>query len=40
MVDYEPLPVVVGPRAALDDEVLSFPDVGRCVCAHIELGAC
>ena len=38
MVDYEPLPVVVDPRVALDDEVLLFPDVGTNVCAHIESG--
>jgi aerobic carbon-monoxide dehydrogenase large subunit len=28
VVDYEPLPVVVEPEAALRDEVLLFPDVG------------
>jgi carbon-monoxide dehydrogenase large subunit len=32
-VDYEPLPVVVGPAQALANEVLLFPDSGTNVCA-------
>ena len=32
-VDYDPLPVVVGPHAAAKDEVLLFPDVGTNVAA-------
>ena len=28
LVDYEPLPAVVGPEAAVTDEVLLFPDAG------------
>lgn len=31
-VDYEPLPVVVDPKAALDGEVLLFPEAGTNVC--------
>lgn len=31
-VDYEPLPVVVDPKAALADEVLLFPEAGTNVC--------
>lgn len=31
-VDYEPLPVVVDPRAALTGEVLLFPDAGTNIC--------
>jgi carbon-monoxide dehydrogenase large subunit len=32
-VDYEPLPVVVSPEQALENEVLLFPDSGTNVCA-------
>src|SRR3712207_9418715 len=31
-VDYDPLPVVVDPKAALADEVLLFPEAGTNVC--------
>src|SRR5712692_7581120 len=34
VVDYEPLPVVVQPEAALRDEVLLFPELGTNVCAE------
>ena len=33
-VDYDPLPVITDPRAALADEVLLFPDVGTNLCLH------
>ncbi len=32
VVDYDPLPVVVDPMAALEDEILLFPAVGTNVC--------
>jgi aerobic carbon-monoxide dehydrogenase large subunit len=36
VVDYEPLPVVIDPRAALRDETVLHPDSGTNVCLHIE----
>lgn len=33
LVDYEPLPAVVDPEAALADDVVLYPDVGTNVCA-------
>jgi len=38
LVDYDPLPAVVDPAAALAGEPYLFPDVGTNVCAHIEVG--
>jgi carbon-monoxide dehydrogenase large subunit len=35
IVDYDPLPVVVDPRAALRDETVLHPEVGTNVCLHI-----
>jgi len=35
LVDYEPLPVVVDPLAALTGEVLLFPEAGTNVCGEI-----
>jgi carbon-monoxide dehydrogenase large subunit len=32
VIDYEPLPVVVDPFAALDGEVVLFPEIGHNVC--------
>src|SRR5207253_928966 len=37
-VDYEPLPVVLDPAAALRGEPFLFPELGTNVCAHIEVG--
>jgi aerobic carbon-monoxide dehydrogenase large subunit len=37
IVDYEPLPVVVDPVVALDDETLLFPEVGTNVCGDSAL---
>src|SRR5437879_2668192 len=39
LVDYDPLPVVVDPVAALRGEPYLFPELGTNVCAHIEVGA-
>ena len=36
VVDYEPLPPVIDPEAALRDEVLLFPDHGTNVFSHME----
>jgi len=38
LVDYEPLPAVVDPAAALAGEPYLFPELGTNVCAHIEVG--
>jgi aerobic carbon-monoxide dehydrogenase large subunit len=35
VVDYEPLPVVTDPRAAVRDEVVLFEDVGTNVCVRV-----
>ncbi|HST26327.1 MAG TPA: xanthine dehydrogenase family protein molybdopterin-binding subunit [Gaiellaceae bacterium] len=37
-VDYDPLPVVVDPAAALAGEPYLYPELGTNVCAHIEGG--
>jgi carbon-monoxide dehydrogenase large subunit len=37
-VDYDPLPVVVDPDAALRGEPFLFPELGTNVCSHIEVG--
>jgi len=39
LVDYEPLPAVIDPAAALAGEPYLFPELGTNVCAHIEVGA-
>lgn len=38
-VDYEPLPAVVGPRLAADDETLLFPEAGSNVCHEVPADA-
>jgi carbon-monoxide dehydrogenase large subunit len=38
LVDYDPLPAVVDPAAALAGEPYLFPELGTNVCAHIEVG--
>jgi aerobic carbon-monoxide dehydrogenase large subunit len=35
IVDYDPLPVVIDPLRALEDEVVLFPEVGTNVCSEI-----
>ncbi len=37
LVDYDPLPAVVDPAAALAGEPYLFPELGTNVCAHIEV---
>ena len=37
VVDYDPLPVVVDPMVALEDEILLFPEVGTNVCGDSAL---
>ena len=37
VVDYDPLPVVVDPMIALEDEILLFPEVGTNVCGDSAL---
>jgi carbon-monoxide dehydrogenase large subunit len=38
LVEYDPLPAVVDPAAALAGEPYLFPELGTNVCAHIEVG--
>ena len=38
LVDYDPLPAVVDPAAALAGEPYLFPDLGTNVCANMEFG--